>query len=463
MSIMKEKRVKKKYEIDMCSGSVPVKMLLFSVPLICSGMLQLLFNAADVVVVGQFAGDDSLAAVGSTSSLINLFTNVFIGLSVGCNVLTARYFGADSKKEIEDTVHTSIAVAFISGIVITVLGIALAPFILKMMDTPEWGLATMYLCLYFLGMPAMMVYNFGSAILRAVGDTKRPLYYLTFAGFINVVMNLLFVIVFKMDVAGVALATVISQVVSAILVVRCLMKETGSIHLDLRKIRIKKGILFKILQIGLPAGVQGTLFSLSNVFIQSSVNEFGEIVVAGNSIAGNLEGFVYVAMNSIYQAAISFTSQNIGAMKYERVNRIAVTAMGLVTVIGLTMGNLLVLFGRPLLGLYSDSPAVVEAGMVRLVWICTIYALCGMMEVMVGLMRGMEYSVLPMIVSLLGACVFRLVWLATVFQWEGLHKIETVYASYPVSWALTLFVHIICFLIIRIKIGKVWAKTVTPV
>lgn len=460
---MKEKRVKKKYEIDMCSGSVPVKMLLFSVPLICSGMLQLLFNAADVVVVGQFAGDDSLAAVGSTSSLINLFTNVFIGLSVGCNVLTARYFGADSKKEIEDTVHTSIAVAFISGIVITVLGIALAPFILKMMDTPQWGLATMYLCLYFLGMPAMMVYNFGSAILRAVGDTKRPLYYLTFAGFINVVMNLLFVIVFKMDVAGVALATVISQVVSAILVVRCLMKETGSIHLDLRKIRIKKGILFKILQIGLPAGVQGTLFSLSNVFIQSSVNEFGEIVVAGNSIAGNLEGFVYVAMNSIYQAAISFTSQNIGAMKYERVNRIAVTAMGLVTVIGLTMGNLLVLFGRPLLGLYSDSPAVVEAGMVRLVWICTIYALCGMMEVMVGLMRGMEYSVLPMIVSLLGACVFRLVWLATVFQWEGLHKIETVYASYPVSWALTLFVHIICFLIIRIKIGKVWAKTVTPV
>lgn len=460
---MKEKRVKKKYEIDMCSGSVPVKMLLFSVPLICSGMLQLLFNAADVVVVGQFAGDDSLAAVGSTSSLINLFTNVFIGLSVGCNVLTARYFGADSKKEIEDTVHTSIAVAFISGIVITVLGIALAPFILKMMDTPQWGLATMYLCLYFLGMPAMMVYNFGSAILRAVGDTKRPLYYLTFAGFINVVMNLLFVIVFKMDVAGVALATVISQVVSAILVVRCLMKETGSIHLDLRKIRIKKGILFKILQIGLPAGVQGTLFSLSNVFIQSSVNEFGEIVVAGNSIAGNLEGFVYVAMNSIYQAAISFTSQNIGAMKYERVNRIAVTAMGLVTVIGLTMGNLLVLFGRHLLGLYSDSPAVVEAGMVRLVWICTIYALCGMMEVMVGLMRGMEYSVLPMIVSLLGACVFRLVWLATVFQWEGLHKIETVYASYPVSWALTLFVHIICFLIIRIKIGKVWAKTVTPV
>lgn len=460
---MKEKRVKKKYEIDMCSGSVPVKMLLFSVPLICSGMLQLLFNAADVVVVGQFAGDDSLAAVGSTSSLINLFTNIFIGLSVGCNVLTARYFGADSKKEIEDTVHTSIAVAFISGIVITVLGIALAPFILKMMDTPEWGLATMYLCLYFLGMPAMMVYNFGSAILRAVGDTKRPLYYLTFAGFINVVMNLLFVIVFKMDVAGVALATVISQVISAILVVRCLMKETGSIHLDLRKIRIKKGILFKILQIGLPAGVQGTLFSLSNVFIQSSVNEFGEIVVAGNSIAGNLEGFVYVAMNSIYQAAISFTSQNIGAMKYERVNRIAVTAMGLVTVIGLAMGNLLVLFGRPLLGLYSDSPAVVEAGMVRLVWICTIYALCGMMEVMVGLMRGMEYSVLPMIVSLLGACVFRLVWLATVFQWEGLHKIETVYASYPVSWALTLFVHIICFLIIRIKMGKVWAKTVTPV
>ncbi len=452
---------KSKYEMDMCSGSVLKKLLLFSIPLMCSGMLQLLFNAADIVVVGRFAGDDPLAAVGATSSLINLFTNVFIGLSIGSNVLTARFFGAERKDEIEKTVHTSIAVALLSGVFLAIFGIMLSPYLLRLMDTPGnvLSLAILYMRIYFLGMPAMMVYNFGSAILRAVGDTKRPLYYLLAAGVINVVLNLLFVIVFHMSVAGVALATVISQVISAFLIVRCLMKENGSIHLDLRKIKIDKGTMFKILQIGLPAGVQGTLFSLSNVFIQSSVNLFGEIVIAGNSAAGNLEGFVYIAMNSIYQATISFVSQNVGAMKYERVNRIVLAAEGIVLTIGVVLGNFVFIFGRTLLGFYSENPDVIEAGMIRLACICILYALCGMMDVMVGALRGIGYSVMPMIVSLIGACAFRLVWLATVFQIDSFHRIETVYVSYPVSWTLTLIAHIICFLIVRRKLGKEWKKS----
>lgn len=451
-----------KYQMDMCSGSVLKKLLLFSIPLMCSGMLQLLFNAADIIVVGRFAGEEPLAAVGATAALINLFTNIFIGLSVGSNVLTARFCGADRKDEIEKTVHTSIAVAVTSGVVLTILGVIFAPLLLKLMDTPPnvLPLATLYITIYFVGMPAMMVYNFGSAILRAVGDTRRPLYYLLLAGVINVLLNLLFVIVFHMSVAGVALATVISQVISATLIVRCLMKETGSIRLELRKIRIHVGTMVKIFQIGLPAGVQGTLFSLSNVFIQSSINLFGDTVVAGNSAASNLEGFVYIAMNSVYQATISFVSQNVGAMKYKRVNRIVITAEIIVMFIGLALGNLLFLFGRTFLGFYSDSPAVIEAGMVRLLYICVLYALCGMMDVMVGALRGIGYSIMPMIVSLIGACAFRLVWLGTVFQIESLHRVETVFLSYPVSWGLTFLAHVICFMIVRRKLGKEWNEVI---
>lgn len=450
----------KKYEMDMCSGSILKKMLVFAVPLMCSGILQLLFNAADIIVVGNYAGDNSLAAVGATSSLINLLTNVFIGLSVGSNVLTARFYGANQQKELKETVHTTIALSLVSGIVLAVIGLIAAPFIMSKMNTPAnvLSLASLYLRIYFLGMPAVMVYNFGSAILRAVGDTRRPLYYLTLAGIINVGLNLIFVIVFHMDVAGVALATVISQCISAGLVIRCLIKEQGGIHLNLKELRIKADKFWKIVQIGLPAGFQGTLFSLSNVFIQSSVNLFGETVIAGNSSASSVEGFVYVAMNSMYQAAITFTSQNIGAMKFERVNKIMFTALGLVTAIGLLMGNLVTLFGRPLLSLYSDSPEVVEAGMVRLSIICTLYALCGMMDVMVGSLRGMGSSVIPMIVSLLGACVFRLIWLGTIFQIEQFHCIETIYVSYPVSWMLTFMAHVITFTIVRYRRGREWKE-----
>jgi len=426
----------------------------------CSGMLQLLFNAADVIVVGRFAGDEPLAAVGATSSLINLFTNIFIGLSVGSNVLTARFLGASNKGEIEKTVHTSVALALVSGGVLAVVGFVVSPLLLGWMSTPETvlPLATLYLRIYFLGMPAMMLYNFGSAILRAIGDTRRPLYYLMAAGVLNVVLNLLFVIIFKMSVAGVALATVISQILSAFLIIRCLTREDGEIRLNLRRIKIDRTTLFKILQIGLPAGVQGTLFSLSNVFIQSSVNLFGDIVVAGNSAAGNLEGFVYIAMNSVYQGTISFVSQNVGAMKFKRVPRVVLTAQILVIAVGLVMGNAIVIFGKFFLGLYTDNPAVVEAGMVRLLYICVLYALCGMMEVMVGALRGIGYSVMPMIVSLIGACALRLVWLATVFQIEAFHCIETIYVSYPISWFLTLIAHIICFLIVWRRFVRQWKE-----
>ena len=451
---------KKKYEIDMCNGPILKKMLLFAIPLMFSSILQLLFNAADIVVVGRFAGDDSLAAVGSTSSLINLLTNLFIGLSVGANVLVARYFGAKKEDELKETVHTAMTLSLIGGIALTVIGIVGAPIILTWMQSPPevLDLAVVYLRVYFVGMTATMVYNFGSSILRAVGDTKRPLYFLSIAGVVNVTLNLIFVIVFHWGVFGVGLATVISQVISAGLVLRCLMREQGGIRLDLKCLGINKGKLLQIMQIGIPAGFQGMLFSLSNVVIQSSVNSFGNIVVAGNSAASNIEGFVYVAMNAFYQAAISFTGQNVGAGKYSRVNKIMLAAEGCVIFFGLVLGNLAVLFGEPLVGIYSDSAAVITAGVLRLSIICAPYCLCGMMDVMVGVLRGLGYSIAPMIVSLLGACAFRLVWIATIFQVDQFHTIETVYFSYPISWTLTFAAHLVTFVIVRKRLKKRWGE-----
>ncbi|MBP3609542.1 MAG: MATE family efflux transporter [Lachnospiraceae bacterium] len=451
---------KKKYEIDMCNGPILKKMLLFAVPLMFSSILQLLFNAADIVVVGRFAGDDSLAAVGSTSSLINLLTNLFIGLSVGANVLVARYFGAKKEEDLKETVHTAMTLSILGGIVLTIIGMVGAPVILTWMQTPPevLSLAVTYLRVYFVGMTAMMVYNFGSSILRAIGDTKRPLYFLTIAGVVNVALNLVFVIVFHWGVFGVGLATTISQVISAFFVLRCMMREQGGIRLDLKCLGINKSKLLQIMQIGIPAGFQGMLFSLSNVVIQSSVNSFGNIVVAGNSAASNIEGFVYVGMNAFYQAAISFMGQNVGAGKYSRVNKILLAAETCVIVIGLLLGNLVVLFAEPLLALYTDSAIVMEAGMVRLRMICTIYCLCGMMDVMVGALRGLGYSIAPMIVSLLGACVFRLIWIATIFQMEQFHRIETVYISYPISWTLTFLAHVVTFIIVRKRLKKRWGE-----
>lgn len=437
----------KKYEMDMCSGSVFKKMLLFAIPLMCSSILQLLFNAADIVVVGRFAGDNALAAVGSNTALINLLTNLFVGLSIGSNVLTARYYGAKQEKELKQTVHTSMMLSVYSGILLTVIGIAAARQILNWMQAPEevLGLAVVYLRIYFIGMTSTMVYNFGSAILRAVGDTKRPLYYLLGAGIVNVVLNLIFVIAFRMGVAGVALATAISQTISAILVVRCLMKEQGGIHLDLHALRIDKDKFSRILQIGLPAGFQGVVFSLSNVVIQSAVNSFGAVVVAGNSAASNIEGFVYMAMNAFYQATISFTSQNYGAKKYDRIYKILFAGELYVIITGVVLGNFAVLGGTQLLGIYSPSSEVVAAGMVRLKVICTTYALCGIMDVLVGALRGIGYSIMPMIVSLIGACGLRLLWLATIFRIPEYHTQKIIYLSYPITWLITLSVHAICF------------------
>lgn len=442
------KKRKKDYTIDMCNGPILKKMLIFTVPLMCSSVLQLLFNAADIVVVGHFAGDNSLAAVGSNSALIGLLTNLFLGLSIGSNVLAAKYFGAKDDKKLSKVVHTSILLSIMSGAVLTIIGVAGARRILIWMQTPDevLDLATTYLRVYFIGMVGMMLYNFGSAILRAVGDTKRPLYFLFGAGIVNVILNLILVVIVKMDVAGVAIATVISQFISAFLIIRCLRHEEGGIHLDIHRLHMDKNVFVEILEIGLPAGFQGILFSLSNVIIQSSINTFGATVMAGNSAAANVEQFVYFAMNAFYQSTISFTSQNYGAKNYHRITKILWTSQLCVTAVGVVFGNLVVIFGHTLLELYTSSEEVMQAGMIRFGIVARTYALCGIMDVMVGALRGIGYSVMPMIVSLMGACVFRLVWLATIFKVERFHSAVTVYDSYPISWILTVAVHIICFI-----------------
>lgn len=444
---MSEKQ-KKSYEIDMCNGPLLGKILAFSIPLMLSGMLQLLFNAADIVVVGQFAGSDSLAAVGSTSSLINLLVNLFIGLSVGANVLVARFYGAGQKKELSEMVHTAILTSLVSGVLLIFVGVLLAEPALRLMDTPENVLeqAILYMRIYFVGMPVMMAYNFGSAILRAVGDTKRPLYYLLVAGVVNVVLNLVFVIVFSLGVAGVAIATVISQVVSALLVLRCLMHSDGDYRLILQELKIVPDKLFKMIQIGLPAGLQGMLFSISNVLIQSSVNSFGSIAMAGNTAASNIEGFIYTAMNSLYQTAISFTGQNYGAQKYKRIGKILLQCQLIVIIVGIVGGNAAYLSSGTLLRLYSKDAQVIEYGVLRLSIICTTYCLCGMMDVMVGSLRGMGYSIMPMLVSLSGACLFRVVWIYTIFK--QYHTLKCLYWSYPISWTLTFLVHLLCFAVV---------------
>ena len=438
----------KKYEIDMVNGPIQRKMLLFAFPLMVSSVLQLLFNAADIIVVGRWAGDNSLAAVGSTASLINLMVNLFVGLSVGANVLAAKFFGAKKDRELSETVHTVIMMSLISGIGLAAVGIMFAEPILKLMQSPEsvLKLAALYLRIYFLGMPAMMIYNFGSAVLRAKGDTKRPLYYLTAAGVINVCLNLFFVIKLQMDVAGVAAATSISQFVSAGLVVRCLKNEDDAFRLVFRQLKIHKNRLLSIMKIGLPAGFQGMLFSLSNVIIQSAINTFGDVTMAGSAAAANIEGFVYFGMNAFYQAAISFTSQNVGAGKYERVKPILVGSVSMATVTGLIMGVGAYVFGHFLLGIYSTSEAVIAQGMIRLAFICLPYALCGIMDTLVGVLRGLGYSVMPMFVSLVGACLSRIIWIAALFQVPMFHKVEFIYVSYPVTWAITALVHFVCLL-----------------
>lgn len=438
----------------MCSGPLFGKILVFYFPLMLSGILQLLFNAADIAVVGRFAGNEALAAVGSTSSLTNLLVNLFIGLSVGANVLVARFYGAEQKNELKEMVQTAIATSVIGGILLIFVGFFVSRPALTLMGTPEDVIAhsVLYMRIYFAGMPFMMAYNFGAAVLRAVGDTKRPLYYLLAAGVVNVILNLVFVIIFEMGVAGVAVATVISQAISASLILRCLITTDSAYRLELNGIKIAGDKLAKMFQIGLPAGLQGSLFSISNVLIQSSVNSFGSVAMAGNTAGGNIESFVYTAMNSFYQASISFSGQNFGAKKYRRVGKVLLICEGLVIVVGLIMGNGAYLFAGTLLKLYTLDPEVIRYGILRMAYICIPYFLCGMMDVIVGVLRGIGYSVMPMLVSLTGACLFRVVWIYTVFR--QLRTLECLYISYPISWALTFFVHLICFAVVYRKLLK---------
>ena len=430
-------------EMDMTSGSLLPKILLFSLPLIASSILQLLFNAADVVVVGRFGPDreNALAAVGSTGALINLIINIFLGLSVGANVVIARYCGANRPKEASEAVHTSVFLALFGGLFLAVIGFALCHTFLIWMGSPEQvlPLATLYMKIYFLGMPFNMLYNFGAAVLRSIGDTRRPLYYLMIAGIINVALNLFFVIVLNMSVAGVALATILSQGVSATLVFLCLLRSHNVVHLDVRRIRLNFDRLKEIASIGLPAGLQGMCFSLSNVLIQSTINSFGNIVMAGNTTAANLEGFVYVAMNALHQAAVTFTSQNVGAGKTRRVRKVALECALASCAIGLALGGIMVALRYPLMGIYSDEEAVIQAGMIRMCIVVPTYFLCGLMDTLCGVLRGMGSTVTPMIVSVLGACAFRIFWIYAILPMN--RTLEMLYLSYPISWILTSAVH----------------------
>lgn len=450
----------KKYEINMCEGPLIPKLILFAVPLMLSSILQLLYNAADVIVVGRFAGSSALAAVSSTGSLVNLIVNLFIGLSVGTNVAAARFFGAKDERGVYEVVHTSMLLSVIGGIAVGIIGFTCSKTFLGWMGSPPDVIdqAALYLKIYFCGMPASMVYNFGSSILRAIGDTRRPLFFLSISGAVNVVLNLILVIFFQMGVAGVAIATVASQVLSAVFVVSCLICAKGSSFcLYPRQLRIYRDKLIIILRTGIPAGIQGSVFSLSNVLIQSSINSFGSTAMAGNGAAANIEGFIYVAMNAFHHAALTFTSQNLGARNLARIKRVALYCVLIVTAVGLVIGLGVLAAGEVLLSVYDPNPEVIRYGMVRMEIICITYFMCGVMDVMGGLMRGLGYSIAPMIVSLLGACAFRVVWIYTFFAWDP--TLPCLYTSYPISWVLTAAAHAVCFVIALCQVKRKLGQT----
>lgn len=436
---------------DMTEGPLLKRIVVYTIPIILTGILQLLFNAADLVVVGQHCGDISVGAVSSTGPVINLITNLFIGFSVGSGVSVAHGIGAEKEEDVRRVVCTSVPLAVICGIILTVAGVACAEYILRLMDTPDdvLPLSTAYMRIYFCGIVSSMLYNFGSAIIRAAGDTKSPLIYLTIAGIINVILNLFFVMVLNMNVAGVALATVISQTVSALLILRALMKRDDACKFRFREMHIYKRQLLRIMQIGFPAGIQGSLFSISNVIIQSSVNSFGTISMAGNGAAQNIEGFVYMAMNSVSQTALNFTGQNHGAGKYDRIRKIMFICLGFVFTVGFTLGGAAYIFGRPLLSIYlPDSPEAVKYGLARLLFICVPYFACGLMDVSTGLLRGLGSSIMPMIITVAGVCGFRIVWIYTVFRIPQYHTLNALYISYLISWTMTFIIQITVFIIL---------------
>lgn len=445
---------KNKYEIDMVNGTIMPKLITFAIPLMLSGILQLLFNAVDIIVVGRFSGSQSLAAVGSTSSLINMLTNLFIGISLGANVLAARFYAAGKHKEMSETVHTSILTAFISGVLMIFVGILFSRPALELMDTPSdvIELATLYMRIYFVGMPFFMLYNYGAAILRAVGDTKRPLIFLVVSGVTNACLNLLLVIVFKMDVAGVAIATVISQMISCVLVLICLYKTDAVYQLRFKKLRIKWEYLGQIFRIGIPAGIQSTLISFSNVLLQSSVNSFGSIAMAGYTAANNVLSFLYMGANSITQACMSFTSQNYGARKPKRMDKVLIDGLILQVVICLTLGVLAYVFGNQVSNIYTDDPNVIKCSVEILALTTVPYFLCGFMDTFPGVLRGMGRSTVPMILCLLGTVGVRILWIYCFFPHN--RTLGYLFVSYPVSWIATIVMQLIYYIFIRKEVHK---------
>ena len=443
-----------KYEIDMCNGTIMDKLISFALPLMISGMLQLMFNAVDIIVVGRFTGSQALAAVGSTTALICTFTNLFIGVSLGANVLAARFYASGKTKEMSETVHTAILLALISGIAMSIIGILCARESLVLIATPDdiIGQAALYLRIYFLGMPFFMLYNYGAAILRAVGDTKRPLMYLIAAGTANAVLDLILVIIFKMGVAGVAIGTITSQFISCVLVIRCLCKTDAIYKLYISKLRIKKYYLIQILKVGLPAGIQSTVINFSNVLLQSSVNSFGEIAMAGYTAANNILGFLYVSVNSVTQACMSFTSQNYGVRKFKRMDKVLANCAILSIIVSVVIGGGSYLLGHQILGIYTKQEDVIQCGM-EILSISTIpYFLCGLMDMIPGSMRGVGYSAVPILLSIIGTVGTRLVWIYGVFPEH--RSLYVLFMSYPVSWGLTIVMQAICLVFVRRKIRK---------
>lgn len=441
-----------KYRMNMCSGRLAPMIIKFTLPLMITSILQLLYNAADIIVVGRYVGSIALSAVGSTSSLISLFINMSIGISVGSGVLLSQAIGANDNQKCYHTVHTSMTASAIIGIVLAIAGFILSKPLLILTGSPSDVIeqATLYMKIYFLGVPGSMICTFGCAILRTAGDTKRPLIFMSISGIINVALNLIMILVFHIGVAGVAIATVVSQYVSAFFTVFALRKSDGNIHLYMKELKIHKKTLFKILRIGLPIGFQSCVFNVSNVLIQSSVNSFGSDVMAGNAAAANIEGFLYVAMNSFGQAVTTFAGQNYGAKKYKRVNQSLLWCLLFVTILGSSTGPLLYTFGKPLIGIYTpDNVTAVEFGMIRMQYICCPYVVCGIMEVLTGAIRGTGTSITPMIVSIIGVCGIRIVWILTIFSHH--HTLPTLYVSYILSWTVTSIIHCMCYLYIKKK------------
>lgn len=443
-----------KYEIDMCNGSIMDKLISFSIPLMLSGILQLLFNAVDIIVVGRFSGSQALAAVGSTSALINMFTNLFIGVSLGANVLAARFYAAGRMKEMSETVHTAITFAMISGVVMVFVGLLFSRGALLLMDTPADVIdqSALYMRIYFIGMPFFMLYNYGAAILRAVGDTKRPLFFLIIAGVTNAVLNMILVIVFHMGVAGVAIATVVSQMISCVLVLRCLYKSDSSYQLRFSKLTIKMAYLKQIFQVGIPAGIQSTVINFSNVLLQSSVNSFGSTAMAGYTAANNIFGFLYVSINSITQACMSFTSQNFGVGKWKRMDKVLINCMILSVTVATVLGGSAYIFGPELLKIYTSEAEVIKCGMEVLLYTTVTYFMCGLMDLFPGALRGMGHSAVPMILSVIGTVGTRIVWIFMIFPKH--RSLDILFISYPASWIITIILQVICFWIVRKRLHR---------